>query len=267
MMQAKYAFLVGVGLAAAATAVQAGSLRFTIEAPGIQSFQGTAPDVVEDFDGFTSGSAFPPGGSVDTSVGRYIGGTPDAGGSRTTPAAGEFGGADGSGNYLQSTNAGYTLDFLAAGPAEPVGYFGFWWSAGDGENQLTVNMADGSSRVFVTQGILDSPSLQGAPGVFTDPPDGHFGNPNGPFGVDDSYNTGEPYAFVNIYAQNAASKITNIVFAELGPSGFETDNHTIVVDLIDGNNQGGSEIPLPATALLLGAGIGLIGWTRRRRRS
>lgn len=33
MMRARYVLLVGVGLAAAATTVHAGSLRFTIEAP------------------------------------------------------------------------------------------------------------------------------------------------------------------------------------------------------------------------------------------
>jgi hypothetical protein len=264
-MRMPFPMLVLAGLLAA-PAAQAGSLRFTIEAPGIQTFQGTEPSIVQNFDSYTFNAAFPPSGTTDTSVGRYVGGVPSGGGSRTTAPADVFGGAGGSGNYLESINAGYTLDFLAAGPKTSVGYFGFWWSAGDGENQLTINMADGSSRVFVTQAILDSPSLQGSPGVDTDTPNGHFGNPNGPFGS--SYNTGEPYAFVNIYAQDAGSKITSIVFSELGPSGFETDNHTVVVGLIDGTNQGGSEIeiPLPATTLLVGAGIGLLGWTRRRRR-
>jgi hypothetical protein len=72
---------------------------------------------------------------------------------------------------------------------------------------------------------------------------------------------------VNIYANNDASRIANITFRELPGStqAFESDNHTIIVDLINTGDQTGSEIPLPGTALLLGAGIGLIGWTRRRR--
>jgi hypothetical protein len=42
------------------------------------------------------------------------------------------------------------------------------------------------------------------------------------------------------------------------------DNHTVIAALIETENQTGADVPVPATALLFGAGLGLIGWTRRR---
>jgi hypothetical protein len=274
-MQARRSILVAAGLlAVAATSAQAGSLRFTIDGPGVQTTQVTqGTPVTYDFGPDLAGDAWFPdlsvGSTTDTTVGRY---TVTAVGPSTSPQAGSavfqasaVGGAGGAGRYLAQRQADLTLDFLAAGPGEAVGYFGFWWSAGDGQNQLIVNMADGSSTVFSTQSIIGSPNLQttGGPAGF-----GHYGNPNTAFL---GQNPGEAYAFVNIYAQDAGSKITSLVFRETRATGaFETDNHTYIVDLINTGDQTGdpvAETPVPATALLLGAGLGLIGWTRRRRRA
>ncbi len=71
-------------------------------------------------------------------------------------------------NFI-STPSSYLLTLDA-----PAGYFGFWWSAGDGNNKVTVNMADGTSQVFTTQSILDSGAVLGTPG--SGGQDGHFGN-------------------------------------------------------------------------------------------
>lgn len=249
-------------LSVAATSAQAGSLRFTIEAPGVQESQVTGHDLYrEDFDGFGTGELALPASSA---IGQYSDSylnivDQDVFGGANVPTSTTP-------KYATTDADGYTLSgFSAGGNSGPIGYFGFWWSAGNGNNDVIVNMADSTSQTFSTQSIIDSPNLQGSPGTFFSTPDGHYGNPNGPFNPpSNEYNSEEVYAFVNIYALD--SKITSIKFQEQ-PGGFglfESDNHTISFDLIDRDNQTGADVPVPATALLFGAGLGLIGWTRRR---
>ena len=120
-----------------------------------------------------------------------------------------------------------------------MGYFGFWWSAGDGNNVFEVTKADGSVDTFTTQSIINSPTLQGSPNC----PDAgtaacHFGNPTTAFL---GQNASEVYAFVNIYAESEASKIVSVRFLAAG-GGFESDNHTICTELIDSGNQSGADI-------------------------
>jgi hypothetical protein len=124
-------------------------------------------------------------------------------------------------------------------------------------------MKDGTTQTFVTQSILDSAALQGAPADINTGRGGHYGNPNyneptvaAP--VNTFSNGIEAYAFVNIYAQDDASHIANITFRELPGStqAFESDNHTSIVDLINTGDQTGSEIPLPRH--------GAVAWRRHR---
>jgi hypothetical protein len=280
-MQATRLMLIAAGaLAVASVPAQAGSLRFTIEGPGDQTSLVSGTQIVESFESLTVGDDFPTSNPYLSAIGAYT--RTGAGATTGTfiSTADPFGGAGGTGKYLETNNQGggnqFALDLTAAGAPGAtdggVGYFGFWWSAGDGNNELVITMKDGTTQTFLTQSILDSPALQGAPADQITGRDGHYGNPNylQP-GVDTPVNAGsngiEAYAFVNIYANNDASRIANITFRELPGStkAFESDNHTIIVDLINTGDQTGSEIPLPGTALLRGAGIGLIGWTRRRR--
>lgn len=118
---------------------------------------------------------------------------------------------------------------------------------------------------FNTQTILDSPALQGTPTGISGALNGHYGNPTGN-GYPSYTNANEVYALVNIYANNANNRIASIRFSEpTSASGFESDNHTVVVDSIDREDHTGQEVPLPGTALLFGPGLALLGWARARR--
>jgi hypothetical protein len=262
-MQYKHTLLIAAGLVAAtANPVQAGSLRFTIEAPGVQTSRVTVHTLTtETFDAFSLGAQTLP---VTGAVGDYSGGYLAIGDQDVFGGAGAP--ASGSPQYAE-TDSNYTLTFGSA-----VGYFGFWWSAGDGNNELVVDMADGSSQTFTTQSIIDSPNLQGSPNpdYFAASTDGHYGNPNGPLsdGSNDVYLPGEAFAFVNIYALTDQSKMTSIQFRESagGLGFFETDNHTISTDLILADNQTGADVPVPAPLALMLAGLAGIGAVRLGRK-
>jgi hypothetical protein len=139
-----------------------------------------------------------------------------------------------------------------------VGYFGFWWSAGDPGNLVDVHMADGSVHEFNSQSIFDSGHLVGTVGTAG----GHFGNPNAPFTGD---NASQAYAYVNIYAANEASKIVSIDFFG---ANFETDNHSVRQALVDSGDHSGEVVdktaPAPSALLLMLPALGLLGWTRRK---
>ncbi len=260
-------------LVVAATSAQAASLTFTIEAPGVTTSSLTQSGssytaLVEDWNARSS-SALSNSAVLSTNAGVY---TQSATGSGSTiPGANVFGGATNltttpTEQFLSNTQAGGTLTWTGTNlPSGPyVGYFGFWWSAGDGNNDLTVTMENGEQVAFTTQTILNSPALQGTPTGMTGAVNGHYGNPTGN-GLPNT-NADEVYAFVNIYANNANNRIASITFSEPNSgSGFESDNHTVVVAYIDSGDHTGTDIPLPGTALLFGPGLALLGWARARR--
>ena len=214
-----------------------GDLVFTIEAPGVQESQVSCLDqndndvlVVENFDSFGSEQSL---STYSSTIGTYDrAGTQDF----LIRGADAFGGAGVAGTpatgYYITTDTGEAYELTLA---QPAGYVGFWWSAGNGNNEITVNMSDGTSQTFSTQSILDSSSLQGTSGVVPGG-DGHFGNPNG---TDPSFdNEDEVYAFVNIFSTNASALITSIVFSEVpgGVGRFESDNHTACPEILSPDN-------------------------------
>lgn len=129
-------------------------------------------------------------------------------------AADKYGGAGGTGKYaVQSVSVGspnavpvttLTLNAQSA-------YFGLWWSAGDAFNKLSFYSGVDLVAEFTTAGLLS---------VL---PNTYKGNPNAPFL---GQNSGEKYAFFNVYGQDGAT-FDKIVFTNVGSSGFESDNHTV----------------------------------------
>ncbi|BCG62453.1 MAG: hypothetical protein methR_P0094 [Methyloprofundus sp.] len=150
-----------------------------------------------------------------------------------------WGAAYGEGKYLfifntegQSAedNPGITLTFN-----EPVGYFGFWWSAGDYANKLTVTLADGT-EIYVETGLIYQ--SEGYDNRIASE-GGHMGSPTTKY-LDE--NNGEPYAYLNLFATDENRKIAKVRFHGRN---FETDNHTVTTAII--SEPPGIEVPLPPT--------------------
>jgi hypothetical protein len=110
-----------------------------------------------------------------------------------------YGAAGGTGYYV--TNATLTLN-------TPASYFGIWWSAGNGGNQLDFYLSSNLVASF-TSDILNSLSQD------------YNGNPNA--GQYYQQNWGEKYAFINFFGSNG---FTFDQVISSGP-GFENDNWTV----------------------------------------
>lgn len=208
-------------------------LIFTLSDPEVATGPSDVMTSVESFDGLASGRI---AGDIVTDYGVY---RVLQGGVRLN-TANKWGGADGTGNYLFIPNGGeIELTFNV-----PVGYFGFWWSAGDGGNKLTVNTLS-ETLDFTTSDIRNSPALT---------PE-HFGNPfwGNPASRDDYHASWEPFAFVNLFAESAADAITSIRFHGYN---FESDNHTALQTILPSSGAfvsrvGAQSVPEPGTIALL----------------
>ncbi|MCB0144277.1 MAG: hypothetical protein KDE50_30600, partial [Caldilineaceae bacterium] len=208
------------------TPVPFNGLLFTLDAPGVQTSQVSCPSglTLETFNSIAMGSYQ----VLHQGIGGYLA----TGSIIEIKDQDQFGGAEQPSlpTHYITTSAGYQLIL-----AQPAGYFGFWWSAGDFGNSLTINMADGSSQTYDMQTILNSGTLQTSGGPTGH---GHYGNPTTAFLGQD---TDEPFAFINIFAGNAGAKITRLTFShDVNGSTFETDNHTFCADLL---SVSGTTIP------------------------
>ena len=138
--------------------------------------------------------------------------------------ADQYGGANGSRYVSLGVQSGsampVTLELTKAAT-----YFGFWWSAGDPNNGLSFYYNDTLLTRLTTANIITI--LNANHGVVT-ALDGaqyarasYYGNPN------NRLDANEPFAYVNIFAQNTG--FNKIVFDNSGQlgSGFETDNHSV----------------------------------------
>ena len=92
-------------------------------------------------------------------------------------------------------------------------YFGFWWSAGDGNNQLTFYDNDNIVAQYTTESMFGSLNLS----------QDYYGNPL------TGQNPGEPYAFINFFG-DAETSWNKIEFTQTGGGGFESDNYTTRVE-------------------------------------
>jgi len=92
-------------------------------------------------------------------------------------------------------------------------YFGFWWSAGDRNNQISFYNQDDLIARFTTESMFGSLSLS----------QDYYGNPL------TGGNSREPYAFINFFG-DAETSWDRIELTQLGGGGFESDNYTTRVE-------------------------------------
>lgn len=212
-----------VSLTLSAFALHASSISLYVEGPTIQS--SSVPGITtEAFDELSAGIYTT---SVTTGVGTYMG-TP------STPFAiinaDQYGGTGGTGTYLAvGSETGAPGDVLLQ-LNSPQNYFGFWWSAGDAFNSITLLRNGSQLATFTTAQLITLLPRSG--GTTVTAINGtqyntidYWGNPNS------GQNFGEPYAYVDLIAAGAV--FNQVLISNPGNTGFESDNHSIALGVTD----------------------------------
>lgn len=231
-MKTKFAVLLPALFIVVTLSTAKASMIFSVEAPGVQSTS-VAGVLTETFNVLPNSSL----GSYSSSIGTYSPGavvvSPDA-----------YGGAQQS-NYVsigaQSSTTTYSLTFNA-----PQTFFGLYWQAADGLNELQFYRGSNLLRSFNSAEVFSGLSQA------------YFGNPN------NGLNNVERFAYINFFAVKGSS-FDRIVFNNPGfVTGFETDNHSILAPVIERPFLNASDVPEPATLALTGAAFIALALYRRR---
>jgi len=206
------ALIFGLVFARMAEVAWAQPFVVTVEAPAVQQSSlstnaaafGASNVVVEPFDELKAGFISKPVPfAANTTLGSYD--------HLLVRSADAFGGARGTGTYMTvntNINKGSTPTTLTL--ATPQRYFGLWWSAGDPNNLLSFYSGTTLLETFRTSDVVNFINAQPNKNAY-------YGNPN------NGQNKGEPYAFLNFYADPSNPSLTfnRIVFSNVGSSGFE----------------------------------------------
>ncbi|MGI4797754.1 MAG: Npun_F0296 family exosortase-dependent surface protein, partial [Janthinobacterium lividum] len=171
-------------------------------------------------------------------------------------AANLYGGAGGSGSYIQAlaNTVGYTIT-LATSRVPGVNYFGYWLSALDAGNQLTFK------RDGAVVGSYSSADLVAALGACS-ASNPFCGNPTTRFKGQDS---GEAFAFVNFVDLNGFFDEID-VYEKPATGNYESDNHTVAYCPTPSACVNGTAIPEPTPILVIAAAtIGLALFRLRHR--
>ncbi len=156
-------------------------------------------------------------------------------------AADQYGGANGS-QYMAFGSQSKTSAPITINLNGNYNYFGFWFSAGDANNGITLYNGSTQYARFSTANILTLLSgtqvtaLNGTKYNSSS----YFGNPNGT-----NEDTGEPFAYVEIVSTTGT--FNKIVLDNSGTTntGFESDNDTVY--------YGSTGVTVPGTDVLVGS--------------
>ena len=196
------------------------SIMIYVEAPHLIA-SSVANVTTETFDELAAGKY---SSKVVTLIGTYNGTTADP---FEIVNPDSYGGAGGTGRYFaigaQSGAAGPVLLTLT----KDANYFGFWWSAGDNNNRITllengVQLASFSTadlvKLLPNQAGHTVTAINGTTYKTTD----YYGNPSQNY----SDNT-EPFAYIDVIGKGLV--FNQIQFSNSGTTstGFESDNHSI----------------------------------------
>ena len=188
------------------------SVRFKLSAPDVttSAIQGQTGSLTENFNSFNLGNL---GATGTFAVGAF---TRSNTGSVEVKASDVWGGSGS--QYLQAVNSGEVSITLT----DPSRYVGFWWAAGNANNNVTIYGSCGGNEIqlgtFTAQTVINLLAGSTVTAV------------NGT-----SYNTSlykranaanEPFAYINLELDDPTIYFTRIVF---GGSGFEFDNITTAV--------------------------------------
>jgi hypothetical protein len=230
-------------LGVVAGSAQAG-IVFTYGGPGVQ-----IPDAAITGLSIETFNSAPSLGIFNSFISSAIGGTYNTG---RILGPDQFGGSNFSGTTLPGTSINNGTNYLSVNDVgvttlklnTDAAYFGAWWSAGDAFNKLEFFKGATLIGSFTNANLLSAL------------PSSYFGNPVTTINV--GANLPEPYAYINFFASDSASKFDTVVFSNLGGgTNFESDNHAISVDL---QPPIGIPVAVPEPASILGlVAIGMLG--------
>jgi gliding motility-associated-like protein len=213
------------------------NVRFKLSPPDVttSAIQGQSGSRTENFNGFSLGNL---GATGTFAVGAF---TRSNTGSVTVTASDVWGGSGS--QYLQAANSGEVSITLT----DPSRYVGFWWAAGNSNNNVTIFGSCGGNEIqlgtFTAQTVINL--LAGSTITAVD---------------GTAYNTSlykranaanEPFAYINLELDDPNIYFTRIVF---GGSGFEFDNITTAI----GYGAASSTTPEAPTITSITSGSGSV---------
>ncbi len=166
--------------------------------------------------------------SYNSAIGVYSAISPNSSGQTVTRIpvipADQYGGADGSDYMYAGQRQDGDATSIDLHLTQPANYFGFWWSAGDATNVISIYDQGVFVAQFTTSDIttlLGNPTVTALNGT-TYTSSSYYGNPTSTFLGQDA---GEPFGYVSLVANGF--QFDEVVFSNIGGSGFENDNNSV----------------------------------------